>query len=161
MILVQLIVSIDNHYGIGNESKLLWHMQDDIDRFRSLSINYPIVMGRKTYHSIGKPLPKRRNIVLSRTIDSVDGIEICHNITEVFHTLANEKKVSIIGGSKIYTLFYPYVSDLYITRINATFPADTFFKDPFEKDAQLISTVKKNGYKFEDWKKSFISLETC
>ena len=126
---IHLIWAQDCNGGIGKNGKLPWHIPEDLQNFKKLTLNSTIIMGRKTWDSLPfKPLPKRRNIVLSRK-KNID-IEVYHNIDDCLSILKNESidKVFIIGGSSIYKLFFDYANQLHITFINISSDSlDTFF----------------------------------
>lgn len=125
-----LIVAHGENYEIGFDNQLLWHLSDDLKNFKNHTTGKPIVMGRKTYDSIGRPLPKRTNIILTRNTDlKVEGCLVMHSYEEV-ETWATENSVEelvYIGGGKIYADVLPRVDKMYITKVHGTFNADTFF----------------------------------
>lgn len=115
---------------IGRDGTLPWHLPEDLAFFKRTTSGHPIVMGRKTYESIGRPLPKRRNIVLTRDkIWSADGVETIHTPEELF-TLENlGKQVFIIGGAEVYSAFLSLTDDLLISHILADHTGDTRFPE--------------------------------
>ena len=127
---VVFVAAIGENGEMGKDNNLLWYLPGDLPRFKALTIGAPIIMGRKTFDSIGKPLPDRLNIVLTGNRDwTHDGVSVCHS-TEDCLALAraqNAKKVSVIGGGEIYKLFLPYATKLEITYVFDTPDADTFF----------------------------------
>lgn len=126
---LSIIVAIARNNAIGKDNDLLWHISDDLKRFKALTSGHPVVMGRNTWNSLPRrPLPKRRNIVL--THDEVfcdDGVEVAHSISEVFNLLCDEEESFIIGGGAIYKEFLPFVQKLYVTHVWQDFDADVFF----------------------------------
>lgn len=151
------IVATDEKNGIGKNNQLLCHLPDDLKYFKSLTINNIIVMGRKTYESIGKPLPNRINVVLSQNPHlKIDGVEVYYNIESLIQKLPQKypnKKIIIIGGEQIYRLFFPYIQKIYRTFIHHTFDADAFFPD-FKKEFKLIQSTphpkdEKHLYAFD------------
>jgi dihydrofolate reductase len=122
---ISLIVAMDEAGGIGWANRLLCHLPADLKYFKAMTLHKPIVMGRKTYESIGRPLPDRENIVLSRCESALPGVQVVHMISEVIELSAPE--IMIIGGAEIFKLFLPLATDLYITRIHHCFEADVFF----------------------------------
>ncbi|MBD5344141.1 MAG: dihydrofolate reductase [Bacteroides sp.] len=133
---VTIIVAIDRDGGIGRNGDLLYHISDDLRRFRRLTTGHTIIMGRKTYESFPKgPLPHRRNIIITRNADyHVDGAETAPSLRAALDMCNSEDKVFIIGGGEIYRQALPLASCLEITRIDAASEADTFFPviDPNE-----------------------------
>ncbi len=128
---VSIIVAIDREGGIGRNGDLLFHISDDLRRFRRLTTGHTIIMGRKTFESFPKgPLPDRRNIIITRNHDyHVDGAATAGSIDEALRMCAHEDKVFIIGGGEIYRQAFPLASCLEITRIDAVAEADTFFPE--------------------------------
>lgn len=128
---ISMIAAIGKNRELGLHNELLWRIPDDLKRFKKLTLGHPVIMGRKTFESIGKPLPRRTNIVLS-TNQNVkhEGIFIVHSSRDA---LAAAKKspgneeIFIIGGAKIYEEFFTQVERLYLTIIEATKDADSFF----------------------------------
>ncbi|MDR1792477.1 MAG: dihydrofolate reductase [Bacteroidales bacterium] len=127
---LNIIVAVGRNLEIGCKNQLLCHLPNDLKYFKSQTIDSVVVMGENTYFSLPiKPLPKRKNIVLSarQEADFEDCITL-HSIEEVLKAIENEKKVFIMGGASVYKQFLPYVSMLYVTKIDADFPqADVFF----------------------------------
>ena len=122
---IALIAAFDEKQLIGNGHKLPWSIPKDLQYFKKTTLHHPIVMGRKTYESIGKPLPNRTNIVISRTLSPKPGIIVLSD-PEQLYSLKYEK-VFIIGGAKIYQYFLPQTKYLYITHIAGNYTGDTFF----------------------------------
>ncbi len=118
--------------GIGYDSSLLWKISEDLKRFKRLTLNHPIIMGRKTYESIGRPLPERTNIIITRNANySAPGCTVCSSIDEA---IAIAKKIDsneifIIGGGEIYTAALPMTDRLYLTLVDAHEKANVFFPD--------------------------------
>ena len=122
-----LIVAMDLQGGIGRNNQLLCHIPEDLAYFKQQTWGGTLIMGRRTYESIGRPLPGRKNVVLSKQED----LNLPPNVT-LIHTpeeVANlpQEHLFIAGGATIYKLFYPYVTDFFLTRIDANLDADTFF----------------------------------
>jgi dihydrofolate reductase len=121
--------------AIGKEGKLLWHIPDDMKRFKALTMGHPVIMGRKTFDSIvsylGGPLPGRTNIVVTRSNMCIEGCLVFHTLEEAFtaaHAI-DTVEVHIGGGSEIYAQSLPFVDRLYLTLVHDTKDADTFFPD--------------------------------
>lgn len=115
---------------IGVNNSLPWHLSEDLKRFKSLTTGHTIIMGRKTYESIGRPLPNRRNIVISRNMEaSYEGAEVVHSIEDAFSISRNDNEVFVIGGSNIYEQALSLVDHLYITEIKKSFSGDAFFPE--------------------------------
>jgi len=159
--MLSIIVAIDNHYAIGRDNQLLCHLPNDLKHFKQITEGHTIVMGRKTYLSLPKrPLPKRRNIVLStQKWDCEEGVEIVHSIEDLLSLLNQDQENFIIGGGTIYKTFLPLVEKLYLTRIHHTWnDADTFFPEinpsEWKKVAQedyAPDEKHAHPYSFEEW----------
>ena len=127
---MNIIVAISENNAIGRAGDLLCHLPNDLKHFKELTTGATVVMGKKTYLSLPRrPLPNRRNIVLTRdTSFQAEGVEIIHSIMELHLILATDESVFIIGGGEVYRQFLPLVSVLYITHIHHSWDdADTFF----------------------------------
>ena len=122
-----IIVAIAKNNAIGKDNKLLWHISEDLKYFRQVTSGHTVIMGRKTFESMGKPLPNRKNIVVSRTMAPQDGITVVSSITEALQHTASEAEVFVIGGGAIYLETFPLVQKLYITQVHEDYQGDTFF----------------------------------
>lgn len=126
-----IIVAMGRDRAIGADNQLLWHLPQDLKRFRQLTTGHTIVMGRNTWHSLPDgALPNRRNVVVSRTLGEAQGAEVYRSIEEVLLALEGEAEVFVIGGGQIYEQLLPRASKLYLTVVEAEFSdADTFFPE--------------------------------
>lgn len=125
---ISIVVALTDDLLIGANNRLIWHMPEDIKYFRKLTLGKPVVMGRKTYESIGKPLPQRRNIVISRQKDlQIPGCEVYDSLDKALAALSNYPEVMIIGGAEIYKDALPITDILYLTYIHHDFKGDTYF----------------------------------
>jgi dihydrofolate reductase len=154
-----IIVAISENNVIGIENKIPWRIKEDMERFKQLTINHPVIMGRKTYESIPekfRPLPNRKNIVLSDTLVKSNGIYVARGIGEAM-ALTEDKDSYIIGGAEIYKLFLPLSNKLEITKVHKNFEGDAFF--PYVnwmgwKSTKIDSDRSENGLSY-----SFFSYE--
>lgn len=128
---ISYIVAIAQNNAIGCENKLLWHIPGDLKRFKAITMGHTIVMGMSTYHSLPlKPLPGRRNIVMTRKEGiELPGCEIANSIEMALEMLDQDNENFIIGGAQIFETFMPYVDKLYITIVHRDFTGDTFFPE--------------------------------
>lgn len=120
--------------GIGKDNKLIWHIKEDLIRFKLLSLGHPVIMGRKTYESIGKPLPQRPNIVVTQNPAwKAEGVTVVHSFEEALNIAKklDATRVVIGGGTDIYRQALPYATKLYLTLIEDKQEADAFFP-PYE-----------------------------
>jgi len=130
--MISLIWAMDNNRLIGAGNQMPWNISDipaDMAWFRRHTLGKPVLMGRKTFESIGKPLPGRRNMMLSRQQDlCIEGCEVLHSLEEAA-TMVQDDELMVMGGAEVYKLALPFADRLYITRINHTFEGDTWFPD--------------------------------
>ena len=128
--IISAVVVVDENNGIGKNNQLLVHFPADLKRFKNITTGHTIIMGRKTFESMGRALPNRRNIVISRQADlSLPGAEITNSIEDALALCKNDKEVFIIGGAEIFKQALPLLSRIYLTRIQKVFNADTFFPE--------------------------------
>ncbi|MFC5284030.1 dihydrofolate reductase [Pedobacter alpinus] len=136
---LSLIVATDEENGIGKNNQLLWHLPNDLKFFKKVTSGHTIIMGRKTYDSIGKPLPNRRNIVISRQANlQINGVEIYPNLDAAIASCKNEEECFVIGGGEIYKQALPFVKQIYLTKVASTFNADTFFPTLNEIEWEVV-----------------------
>lgn len=151
---VSLIVAMDNNRVIGNENDIPWRIPKDWEYVKKTTKGHPIILGRKNLESIGKSLPERRNVILTRDSDfHFDGCEIAHSIEDVFGLCETEEEIFIFGGEQIYNMFLPYVEKMYITKIHHEFEGDTIFPEVNFDEWKEISIEKgikndKNPYNY-------------
>jgi dihydrofolate reductase len=150
---ISFIVAMDIEQAIGLGNDLPWRLPADLAYFKKKTLNHTILMGRKTYESIGKPLPHRTNVIITKNREfTAEGCIVVHSVEEAAAQFADEE-VFVIGGAEIFRLFMPIVDRLYITLIEHEFEADTFFPDFEIEDWNLVSsedgvTDEKNPYTY-------------
>lgn len=138
--MISLIVAYDLNQGIGYQNTLPWRLSDDLKLFKKQTLNKPIIMGRTTFDSIGKPLPNRRNIVLSRQQNlQINGCEIFHSINDAILACEDEADIMIIGGANIYNQSLDLVDRMYISIVNTQIEADAHFPVWNKNDWRLSS----------------------
>lgn len=147
-----LVVAIDAQRGIGIDNQLPWHLPEDLAHFKRVTLGKPIVMGRKTFDSIGRPLPKRRNIVITRNPGwSHEGVETASSLPAAI-ALLNGEAASIIGGAQIFNEALELADRMIVTEIDHVFRCDTFFPpiDPavWQETARETHRSEANGYDF-------------
>ena len=124
---LSLIVAIAKNRVIGHQNKMPWHLPAELQYFKRITMGHPIIMGRKTFQSIGRPLPGRQNIVVSRNTGfTATGVEVVHSIDEAIALTAGEDAF-VIGGATLYIEALPRANKLYVTEVDATPEGDTFF----------------------------------
>ena len=149
--MLSIIVAKAKNNIIGKDNKLLWHLPDDLKRFKKLTIGHNIIMGRKTFESLGKILPNRKHIVFTQNpnfnIDN-ENVQIVHSMLEIQEYIENSEENFVIGGAMIYNLLMPYVTKMYITEIEKDFQGDAFFP---RIDTQIWKEVsREKGIKDEN-----------
>ncbi|MEY3878898.1 MAG: Dihydrofolate reductase [Pseudomonadota bacterium] len=143
---------------IGINNTLPWHISEDLKHFKSLTTGHTIIMGRKTYESIGRPLPNRRNIVISRNTEaSYEGAEVVHSIEDAFSICKNDNEVFVIGGSNIYEQALSLVDYIYITEIKKSFSGDAFF--PEINKQMWIESSRENHITNDGLEFSFVKYQ--
>ena len=133
-----MIAAMANDRIIGDDNQMPWHLPADLQHFKRVTMDKPVVMGRKTFESIGRPLPGRRNIVITRnTTYKAEGVEVVSSPEEALTLLEGTEEVMVIGGGNIYGQFLPLAERLYLTFIDLAVAGDTQFPD-YEKGYQWI-----------------------
>ncbi len=130
---INVIVAMAHHRAIGYRNTLPWRLPEDLQYFKRTTLGHPIIMGRNTYESIGRPLPGRRNIVVSRQPDyTAPGCEVAHSLPEALRLCADQEDIFVIGGAQLYAQALPLTDRLYVTEIDLEVKeADAFFP-PFD-----------------------------
>jgi dihydrofolate reductase len=125
---VALVVAMSDNGVIGRQGGLPWHLPDDLKYFKVVTFGKPVLMGRRTLESIGKPLPGRRNLVLSRTDSgSVAGVEYVRSIEQALALAASAAELCVIGGAEVFALALPLATRIYLTRVHAVVAGDVYF----------------------------------
>ncbi|RVT98097.1 dihydrofolate reductase [Mucilaginibacter limnophilus] len=154
-----IIVAISQNYAIGKNNQLLWHMPHDLKHFKETTSGHTVIMGRKTFDSVGKPLPRRRNIVITRQHIEIAGCEVVSSIDDAIELCKDEEEVFIVGGAEIYRQSMGITNRIYLTIIHHIFEADTFFP---EIDYSQWKEIKREDYPADEknaYSYSFITLE--
>jgi dihydrofolate reductase len=142
---ITIIAAVSENNVLGKNNKLIWHIPDDLKRFKKLTIGHSVVMGRKTFESMDKPLPERKNIILTRNKNyKAKGTLIAHNVQEALNYCENDNQPFIIGGGEIYNLFLDISDKIELTRIHKLYNGDAFFPEILEKKWRLINSKKNN-----------------
>lgn len=127
--MISIIVAIAENGVIGDKNALLWNIKEDMRRFRTTTTGHPVIMGRKTFESIGRPLPKRTNVVVTRGDTTFEGCEIVHSLEEAIAMFPDEEEVFIIGGAQIYAQALSLADRLYLTIVHRNYEGDTSFPE--------------------------------
>lgn len=158
--MLSMIVAAAENNAIGKDNKLLWHLPDDLKHFKNTTKGHHIIMGRKTFESNGRPLPKRTNIIITKNKDfTADGCLIVHSMDEALEIAKNDNEPFIIGGETIYRQAMPLAERIYLTRVHTEIEGDTFFPEIDEneweeKSREYHEKDEKHPYPF-----SIITLE--
>lgn len=142
--MISLIVAMGKNNVIGLNNDMPWHLPNDLAHFKKVTTGHTIVMGRKTYESIGRPLPNRKNVVLTRQQNNFpEEVTIINELNDVYRwSEQSEEEIFIIGGGHIYKQSLPFADRLYVTQINETFKGDTFFPEFSNDEWKLIAQTK-------------------
>jgi dihydrofolate reductase len=142
---VRAVVAMASNRVIGQKGALPWRLPEDLKWFKRLTLGHPVVMGRKTMDSINKPLPKRRNVVISRTLHQVPaGFELAPSCEAALELLADETIVSVIGGAEIYRMMLPICEEVYLSYIFKPYEGDTTLSE-FESDFTMAEVMYRNA----------------
>lgn len=157
--IVSIVVAIGENYAIGKNNQLLWHLPADLKHFKQITTGHTVIMGRKTYDSVGKPLPNRRNIIITRQDITIEGCEVVKSIEDALALCAGEEEVFIIGGAEIYKQSIHLADRIYLTIVHQKFDGDSYF--PEINYEQWIETTREDHQPDEKNKLpySFITLE--
>lgn len=151
------IAAVSENWGLGKDGQLLFSLPTDMRRFRTLTSYMTVVMGRKTLESLpgGKPLPRRRNLVLTSRAAAIEGAEVVHSVAELLALVAEEpaEEVYVMGGAQVYTALLPHCERVLLTRVFAAPEADAFFPDldadPAWQAENASEILEENGLRFQ------------
>jgi dihydrofolate reductase len=138
--MIVLIAAVAENNALGKDNELVWHLPDDFKRFKQLTTGHCIIMGRKTFESFPKPLPNRTHIVITRQKEyAPEGCIVVNSIEEALALLPKNEDGFIIGGGEIYQLALPFSDKIELTKVHASFEADTFFPEITPQDWELVT----------------------
>lgn len=155
--MLSVIVAIANENVIGKDNKLIWHIPEDLQRFKKITSGKNIIMGRKTFESLGRVLPNRKHIILCNDLEmniEDENVVILEDIKMLDPYINSEEESFVIGGATIYKLLMPYANKLYITKIHQDFDGDVYFPEIKDEEWQVVETQKgvqneENPYDYE------------
>ena len=157
--IISLIAAMGEGRVIGIENRLPWRLPADMKHFRALTMGKPVLMGRKTFDSIGKPLPGRANIVVSQDPDfHPDGVAVANSIAEALAAGREAAEIMVIGGASFYAQLLPRAQRLYLTEIHHTFAGDAFFPDWNPGEWREIAREDHNADSDNSYPYSFVTL---
>ena len=151
--IISLIAAVDKNTGIGYRGTIPWHVSSDLKRFKEITLNHHILMGRLTYQSIGRPLPGRVNLVLSQNLGFLaPGCYIFNQLesTVRFAYTSGENELFVIGGGEVFRQFFPFSNKIYLTKVLEEYKCDTFFPDIVEDEWNLIEKIFVNAETRDD-----------
>ena len=155
---ITVIAAVSENLVIGYNNALPWHISEDLKNFKKITTNHSVVMGRKTFESIGKPLKERRNIVISRDKAlKISGVEVVNSLDDAICLTKDENEIFIIGGEQIYKMAMPIATNMHITKVHSNIKGDAFFP-AFDKNEWNILT-QKDSETIEGLKFSFIEYQ--
>lgn len=150
---ISIIVAIAENNAIGKDNQLLWHLSDDLKRFKRLTTGHTVIMGRNTFFSLPNgALPNRRNIVITdRPDETFEGCEMAHSIDEALQLAGDSDECFVMGGGMVYRQMMPVAGRLYLTKVHQSFDADTFFteidfSDWEELESEFVEAGGKNEF---------------
>lgn len=154
---ISIIVAIAANRAIGKDNRLLWHLPDDLKRFKKLTTGHTLIMGRNTFLSLPNgALPNRRHIVISDVAEeSFEGCEMAGSIEEAIELAGSSEECFVIGGGMVYKQFLPIAGKLYLTRVHASFEADTFFPEIDFSQWKTLATEEVEAGKHNPYKHSY------
>ena len=128
--IVTIVVAMGENNAIGKNNELLWYLPKDLRHFKTITKGHTVIMGRKTFESVGKPLPNRRNIIITRNTDlAIEGTEVVHTLEDALELCKQGEEVFVIGGAEIYKIAMPHTDKIYLTVVHENFEADAFFPE--------------------------------
>jgi dihydrofolate reductase len=155
--MLSIIVAKSRNNIIGKNNELIWHLPADLKRFKELTTGHNIIMGRKTFESLGRVLPNRKHIIFSQNPDfkvADENVEVVHSLLQIQELIEGPEESFVIGGAMIYNFLMPYVKKMYITQIDKEFEGDTFFPKINEEEWKIVEREKgvkdeKNNLDYE------------
>ena len=148
--MVSIIVAVAENGVIGDRNSLLWHISEDLRNFKRVTSGHPVIMGRKTFESLGRPLPNRKNVVITRQDIEIEGCEVVHSLEEALGVFSVEEEVFVIGGAQIYREALPIADRFYLTRVHHKYEGDTSFPEWDASEWRVIESESfERGEKYE------------
>ncbi|MEG0807953.1 MAG: dihydrofolate reductase [Alistipes sp.] len=138
--MISIVVAIAENGVIGDKNSLVWHISEDLRHFKALTTGHPVVMGRKTHFSLGRPLPNRENVVITRQSIEIEGCTVVHSLAEAVARFAPSEELFVIGGAQIYAEALAVADRLYLTRVHHPYQGDTSFPAWDESMWQLTAS---------------------
>ena len=156
---ISIIVAIAENAVIGKDGAIPWRLSTDMRRFKRITMGHHLIMGRKTWDSLGRPLPGRTSIVLSRSANSIEGVHVVPNLQDALEICRSDEEVFIIGGSEIYQLALPLAHRIYLTKVHADVEGDTHLSDLPLAEWQVIEEESFETGEKDEFPHTFQILE--
>jgi len=156
---ISIVVAISENRAIGKDNKLLWYLPNDLKHFKAITTGHTVIMGRKTYESVGKPLPNRRNIIITRQDIKIEGCEVVNSIKAALELCRTEREVFIVGGAEIYKQSLHLTDRIYLTVVHKQFEGDSFFPEIKKTDWVQVSREDHQPDEKNSLPYSFITYE--
>ena len=158
--IISLVVAMDRNRLIGRNQQLPWHLPADLRHFKEITMGKPILMGRKTWESIGRPLPGRTNVVVTGSTDfQAPGCIVSHSIEEALAAVENHKEIMVIGGAHLYQQLLSRAERIYLTLVDHAFAGDTWFPELDERDWKETSRQDHDPDQKNPYRYSFVQLQ--
>lgn len=154
------IVAMSENRAIGREQQIPWHLPADLKHFKAITMGYPIIMGRRTYESIGKPLPGRSNIIVSRDVNfKVPDCVVVHSVGAALDAAAHSKEIFVIGGATLYEALLPRTQRLYLTIVHQVIEGDTYFPELQLSEWREVERIDHEPDEHNSYAYSFLTLD--
>lgn len=160
--MLSIIVAKAKNNIIGKDNKLVWHLPEDLRHFKELTTGHKIIMGRKTFESLGRVLPERKHIIFSQNPDfkvKDENVEVVHSLLQIQELIEGEEEAFVIGGAMIYNFLMPYVKKMYVTQIDQEFDGDAFFPVISENTWKEVSREKGTKNEENNLDYEFVTYE--
>lgn len=159
---IVLVVAAAMNGAIGKNNQLIWKLPNDLKRFKQMTMGHPVLMGRNTFESIGKPLPGRRNVVVSSSMSPQQDVEVYADLNQAIGALNEVSLICVIGGGQIYQQLLPIANTIWLTRVESNPEADTFFQfdsaqwQLMSDEAHPADEKHDFPYRFQEWKRKVV-----
>lgn len=160
--MLSIIVAKAKNNVIGKNNEIIWNLPEDLKRFKELTTGHTIIMGRKTFESLGRILPNRKHIIFSQNPDfrvNDENVEIVHSMLQIQEYIESKEEVFVIGGAMIYNLLMPHVNKMYVTAIDKEFEGDAFFPRIDENKWRVVERIKGQQDENSNLEYEFITYE--
>lgn len=157
--IISIVVAVAANNAIGKDNQLLWRLPNDLKHFKEITTGHTIIMGRKTYDSVGKPLPNRRNIIITRQNINIEGCEVVNSLDAALALCADEREVFIVGGAEIYKQAMKATDCIYLTIVHQNFDGDTYFPEIKKDEWKETNREDHQPDEKHQFSYSFITLD--